>query len=130
MNARQTKKCLKKQINKLKADNELMRRIIDDSPSMREIYDLWNKPLNARQTTMEFKEYKAQRPISTYVAGDKECVGYVEIRTKEDVEKCVEYTKKIVAEDLFEAVKENITYEVNTNCIRPTVTASIFIGVE
>lgn len=123
MNARQTKKCLKKQIKKLKADNELMRK-------MRETYDLWNKLIEIRQITMEFKELKAQRPISTYVVGDKECVGYVEIRTKEDVEKCVEYTKKIVAEDLFEAVKENITYEVNTDCIRPTVTASIFVGVE
>lgn len=49
--------------------------------------------------------------------------------TDADVERCIEYTKKIVAEDLFEAVKESITYEVNTNSIRPTVTASIFVGI-
>lgn len=129
MNARQTKKCLKKQIRKLKADNDLMRRIIADSPSMRETYDLWNKPLEVKQTMTEFKEFKAQRPISAYVAGDKEYVGYVEL-TGTDVERCIEYTKKIVTEELFEAVKENITYEVNTDSIRPTVTASIFIGRE
>ena len=129
MNARQVKKCLKKQIKKLKADNDLMRRIIADSPSMRETYNLWNKPLEAQQTTMEFKKFEAQRPVSTYVAGDKEYVGYVEL-TGADVERCIEHTKKIVAEDLFEVVKESITYEVNTNSIRPTVTASIFVGRE
>lgn len=39
MNARQTKKSLKKQIIKLKADNDLMRRIIADSPKIQELYD-------------------------------------------------------------------------------------------
>lgn len=129
MNARQTKKNLKKQINKLQKDNDLMRKIIADSPSMQEIYDLWNKPVEVQQTMMDFKEFKAQRPISTYIAGNKEYVGYVEL-TGANVEKCIEFTKKVVAEELFEAIKENITYEVNTNCIRPTITASILIGRE
>jgi hypothetical protein len=37
-------------------------------------------------------------------------------------------TKQAVAEDLFEEIKENITYEVDTECRTPTITASIFIG--
>ena len=46
MNARQMKKNLKKQINKLQSDNDLMRNIIADNPSMQETYDRWTQPLN------------------------------------------------------------------------------------
>ena len=43
MNARQKKKRLKKQIDKLQSDNDLMRIIMADSPKMQELYDVYTK---------------------------------------------------------------------------------------
>ena len=62
MNARQTKKLLKKKINTLESDNELMKRIIADSPTMQELYDLYVKPLNLKVEhhkidTLKFERY-------------------------------------------------------------------------
>lgn len=113
MNARQMKKCLKKRINRLESDNDLMRRIIADSPTMQELYDLYNKPLNVQHTTMPFQEFKAKRMIPVYMA---------------DVDGIIEHTKQAVSKDLFECIKDNITYEVDVECMTPTITARIFVG--
>lgn len=113
MNARQYKKVLKKRINRLESDNDLMRRIIADSPTMQELYDLYNKPLSVTHTTMQFQEYRAKRTIPPYMA---------------DVEGVVEHTKQAVARDLFEGIKESIVYDIGTEHFIPTVTASIFVG--
>lgn len=113
MNARQMKKCLKKRINHLESDNDLMSRIIADSPTMQELYDLYNKPLNVQHTTMPFQEFRAKRMIPVYMA---------------DVDGIIEHTKQAVAKDLFECIKDNITYEVDVECMTPTITASIFVG--
>lgn len=115
MNTRQMKKCLKKQINRLESDNDLMRRIIADSPTMQELYDLFNKPLNVRNTTMSFQQFKAKRMIPGYMVGD---------------ERFIEHTKQEVAKDLFDLIKNNITYAVDAGPIRPAITASIFVGRE
>ena len=113
MNARQTKKYLKKQINKLKSDNNLMRRIIADSPKMQELYDIYNKSLNVTHTTLPFQEFKAKRMIPVYMA---------------DVEEIIEHTKQALVEDLLEGIKEHITYEVNADYRATSITVSIFIG--
>lgn len=112
MSARRTKKknYLKKQINKLKSDNDLMWRIISNSPKMQEFYDLYNKPLNITHMTMPFQEYKAKRIIPA------------------DAEGIIEYTKQLVAKDLFEGIKESITYEIDTEHKPTSITASILIG--
>jgi hypothetical protein len=115
MNARQTKKCLKKQINKLQSDNDLMRRIIADSPAMQELYDAYNKPLNATCTTMMFQEYKSKRylpPDRPYDAG------------------LITLYRQALAEDLFEGIKEHINYETDAECMTPTITASVFVGIK
>ena len=113
MNVRQTKKCLKKQINKLKSDNDLMWRIIADSPTMLELYNLYNKPHFVTHTTMQFHEYRAKGTIPLYMA---------------DAEENIEYTKQAIARDLFEGVKENITYEIDTEHRPISITGSIFVG--
>lgn len=113
MNARQKAKKYKKKINDLKSDNDLMRRIIRDAPAMQELYDLYNKPKFVTHTTMQFQEYRAKRVMPSYMA---------------DVKEFIEHTKQAVAEDLFEGIKENITYEIDDKDITPIITASIFIG--
>lgn len=109
MNVRQKAKKLKKKIKTLESDNRLMREIIADSPAMQELYDAYNKPVFTTHTTMQFQEFKAKRMIPVYMV---------------DVSLIIEHTKQAVAQDLFEVIKDNITYEVDDNCI----TASIFVG--
>lgn len=113
MNARQTKKFLKKQINRLESDNNLMRRIIANSPDMQRIYDLYNKPYTVIHTTMSFQKFMAKRMIPVYMR---------------DVDGIIEYTKQAVAKDLFEGIKDNITYEIDTECMTPAITATIYVG--
>lgn len=113
MNARQTKKRLKKHIEALKSDNDLMRRIIADSPTMQELYDAYNKPLNAQYTTMPFQEFRAKRRIPVYMS---------------DVDGVIELTKQAVAKDLFDGIKNNITYEVADESRVLTIVGSIFVG--
>lgn len=68
MKARQVKKYLKMRINRLESDNDLMRRIIADSPTMQELYDLYNKPLNVQHTTMSFQvQYQRSNKHGGYV---------------------------------------------------------------
>ena len=115
MNARQTKKLLKKKINTLELDNKLMRDIIADSPTMQELYDLYNKPKFVTHTTMRFQEYRVKRAIPRYMA---------------DVDGVVEHTKQSVAMDLFEGIKDSIVYEIDNEHITPTITANIFVGIK
>ncbi len=61
MNARQTKKRLKSRIRALESDNNLMRRIIADSPTMQELYDLYNQPLNVIHTPLQ--HYRIKKAI-------------------------------------------------------------------
>lgn len=113
MNARQKAKKLKKKINRLQSDNDLMRRIIRDTPAMQHLYDAYNKPKFVTHTTMQFQEFRARRVIPPYMV---------------DVKGYMDHEKQAVAEDLFKGIKENITYEVDTECKRSTITASIFVG--
>lgn len=115
MNARQKVKKLKKEINVIESDNDLMRRIIADSPSMQELYDLYNKPKFVTHTTMQFKEFRVKRIINP--------VDYMA-----DIEGIIERAKQALARDFFDDIKENITYEVDDKDMPPIITASIFIG--
>ena len=112
MNARRKAKKYKKEIKALKSDNKLMREIILGSPTMQELYDAYNKPVFVTHTTMQFQEFRVKRIVPVY----------------EDVDLIIEHTKLTLAQDLFEVIKDNITYEIDTECMVPTITASIFIG--
>lgn len=114
MNARQKTKKLKKEIKKLQSDNDLMRRIIADNPTMQELYDAFNKPpLNATYSTILFQKLKSTRFLSPDKPYD---AGFIAI------------AKHGLESDLFEIIKKHITYEIDADCMVPTITASIFIG--
>jgi len=104
----------RQKLKKLKRDNKLMHDIINNSSEMKELYRAYNEPIkNVVHTTMRFQEYKAKRMIPVYMA---------------DVEGIVEHTKQAVAKDLFESIKENITYEVESEHRITAITASIFVN--
>ena len=66
MNARQMKKKLNKRISYLESDNNLMRKIIADSPTMQSLYDAYNCPLNVTHTTLKPVEHKSTKRLGTY----------------------------------------------------------------
>lgn len=113
MNARQKAKNLKKKIDTLKSDNDLMREIIADSPAMQELYDLYNKPKFVTHTTMQFQEYQSRVFLDSDIIDDT---------------RLIETLKQEIADNLFEGIKKNITYEVDAECMPPQITGSIFIG--
>lgn len=115
MNARQKAKKYKKKISTLESDNDLMRRIIADSPTMQELYDAYNKPVFVTHSTMQFKEFRVKRIINP--------VNYMT-----DIEGIIERAKQALVRDFFEDIKENITYEVDDKDMPPIISASIFIG--
>lgn len=115
MNARKMKKRLKKQIDKLKSDNDLMHDVIANSPSMQELYDRWTKPLNVVHSSMRFQKFKVKRIVLTR---ENEVTDIIEI----------ECAKQLAAKDLLERIKDEITYKVDTEQGFPTVTASIIVG--
>lgn len=113
MNARQKAKKYKKEIKTLKSDNNLMREIIADSPAMQELYDVYNKPVPVKRTTIQFQEIRVKRMIPAYM---RDCDGIIE------------HSKQAVEKELFDEIKGYITCEVDTECMTPSITASVFIG--
>lgn len=113
MNARQTKKHLKKQIERIARDNKLMREIIDDSPRMAELYNLYNQPCNVTYSTMSFQEYRVRRVIPRYMA---------------DLEDYSEHIKHALVRDLAEVITKDIRYESVEICGERAIEASIYIG--
>jgi len=113
MNARQTKKLLKKAIDRLAQDNKIMREIIDNSPKMAELYNLYNQPCNVTYSTMSFQEYRVRRMIPRYMTG---------------IEDYTEHIKHALVRDLAEAITKDICYESVEICGEKAVEASIYIG--
>lgn len=109
MNKRKMKKKLKKQIGKLQSDNDLMHKIIADSPSMQELYDRYNQPLrNVVYTSMRFQKFEAKSIVNDDYG--------------------MEYSKLSAARDLLNKIKDEITYRVDTEYGFTTVTASIIVA--
>ncbi len=115
MNIRQKNKHMKKQINRLKSDNDLMRRIIADNPRMQELYEFYNKPLNVTHTTMSFQKYQTKRFLPPNRPYNAEFIALF---------------KNEMVKDFFDAIKDNIVFELDTECMTPTIIASIFIGMK
>ena len=113
MNARQAKKHLKRQIERLKSDNELMREIIDNSPRMAELYNLYNRPCNVTYSTMSFQEYRIRRMIPRYMA---------------DIEDYTKHIRHALVGDLAEAIEKDICFEPVEICGERAIEASIYIG--
>ena len=104
---------LRQKNKRLKRDNRLMKDIIENSPSMLELYDRYNKPLSVTHTTMQFKKYISKRCSSPYERIDP-------VLLKEEVTR-----------DILEGVKKHIIYEIypNRRTMMTDIVASIYIGV-
>ena len=114
MNARQAKKHLKRQIERLKSDNELMRKIIDNSPRMAELYNLYNRPVNVTTTTMRFEQFKGKR----FLPPDNPHNAMFTELYKHELER-----------EMFETIKNYIEFEIHNKDMYPSIEGSIYIGI-
>lgn len=111
MNARQCKKQLKKQIEKLGYKNDLMRRVIDNDPALKEMYKLYSQPLHITTSTLQWTQFKSKRylpPERNYVLS--------------------ELYKRELEKELLDGIKGFISYEIDNGSSFPTIEASIFVG--
>lgn len=117
MNARQAKKRLKREIDKLKSDNDLMFRIISNSREMSDLYAAWTGPVKITNTTMPIQELKARMVFPA---------------RRIDVHKeNIECATRSMAEKLFEDIKPYIIYDVDSNeGWLKSITGSIFVGIK
>lgn len=115
MNARQTKKNLKRKIQKLEFDNNLMKRIIEDHSEMLRVYDLYNSPLFVTQTTMHIQKYCAEKIIPWF---------------SPDIynEYIIEMSKRQLVEKMLYVVRENTIFDVEKDDIGVRVRATLYLG--
>jgi len=74
MNARKMKKKLKMQIHKLQSDNDLMKRIINGSNSMSELYALWNQPLQISTVSTKLNHLRVEKTMIFPVEYDEDYI--------------------------------------------------------
>ncbi len=100
----------RQKLKKLKRDNELMHKIINDSEKMKRLYDDFNSPIrNVVHTTMHFQEFRSKRKI-------------LPMLPKDDI--TIEYYKQDLALELSHHIRPMIKFTSYDDVIE----ASIFIG--
>lgn len=97
MNARQVKKKLTKRIELLERDNNTMKRVISNSPTMQEMYDLYNKPLNVNLTHTPLQHYRVCRPIDYPIYYNDETIKHL--------------TSESIAKGLIDIIEEHMVFE-------------------
>lgn len=101
MNKRQKLKKLKKEQERLKRENDLMHRIINNTDEMKQLLGVYNEPVkNVITTTMRFEEYKVKRDFPPEFLND---------------EKAIKYLKQDITRQLAQKIEENIIYEIEEN---------------
>ena len=118
MNLRQSKKLLKKKIEKLESDNRLMKQIISNNDEMLRLYDLYNKPLNVTRTSIDVRKYKQKKVLSP-------CERFLL-----DDAIFMRKMKHDMARSFIDAVESNLIYEIDTQDRMPSITATLYIGKE
>ena len=104
----------RQKIKKLKKDNELMHKIINNSEEMKRLYKAYNEPIkNIVTSKIPFKEYK-----SCHVLRDDVCTNEV-----------AGLLRHQMAREFAEIIEEKIKLEISYNeNFGTTLTGSIYIG--
>lgn len=118
MNARQTKKNLKRKIQKLESDNNLMKRIIEDHSEMCRLYDLYNSPHFVTHSTMHFNKYRAEQIVPLYCSNIDD----------EHYEHLIERIKSQLVKKMLDAVQENTIFDVDNEGVLVRVRATLYLG--
>ena len=104
----------RQKLKRLKADNRLMRDIINNTPRMKELYDLYNMPVNVTTTEMRFEQFKGKR----FLPPDNPNNALF-----------VELYKHELEREMFEAIKGYIKFEIHDKDIYPSIEGNVFIGI-
>ena len=107
MNSRQ-------KLKRLKRDNELMHKIINNHTEMRRLYEDYNAPIkNVVYSTARVERYKCKRYLTSDTLYDN---GKIEIY------------KNVLAKEIFEQIKKDIEFTIDADEYFPTIEANIFVG--
>lgn len=91
----------RQKLKKLKRENDLMHRIINNTDEMKRLLEAYNEPAkNVITTTMRFEEYKAKCDFSPEFLNEEETIKYL---------------KHDIARQLAQKIEENIIYEIEEN---------------
>lgn len=105
----------RQKLKKLKKDNKFMRDIINRTPEMKWLYDIYTQPLFVQHISMSFEECHAKRRIPPYMA---------------DLEEYVEHAREATTMDLLHGIKDRVYTEVKEyGDGTKEVEATLFIGV-
>lgn len=103
----------RQKIKKLKKDNELMRKIINNTPEMARLYDAYNAPANITYTTIPIEQYKCRR---SFLRRDLPPTDWTDLYKEE------------LATELLTSIKDNIEFCTRVDLQYMTLEASIFVG--
>ena len=102
----------RQKLKKLKSDNELMHRIINNTPEMQRLYKAYNDPIkNVVYTTMRFRQYKCSRRLLPEL----------------DSEEYRDLCKIAIKQELCEQIRDKIVFDIGTAGYR-YIEGSIFLG--
>lgn len=91
----------RQKLKKLKRENDLMHRIINNTDEMKRLLKAYNEPVkNVITTTMRFEKYGAKRDFPPEFLND---------------EKTIKYLKQDIARQLAQKIEENIICEIEEN---------------
>ena len=103
----------RQKLKQLKYKNERMMELINASPEKLEIWKKWHEPFkNVIHSQIFYNHYKCQRVLLP----------------EEMTAACINYYKELMARDLTDKVKENMSFKIIENEERPKLEASIYIG--
>ena len=103
----------RQKLKKLKQDNELMRNIINRTPEMKWLYDVYNQPLNINHYTMDFEKRCFARTIPPYMTDISDYEGHV---------------KRALIRDIAEEIKDDIKFETVDIGRTKEVRATLYVG--
>ena len=104
----------RQKIKRLKKDNELMHKIINNSDEMKRLYKAYNEPVkNIVTSTIPFKKYATRRVI----------------KGGTDIHQVYGIIKHEMAREFAEIIEEKIKIQIGYNeYFATTLTGSIYIG--
>lgn len=104
----------RQKLKKLKNDNKLMHRTINDMPEMKELYENFNAPIkNVVRTTVPIEHIcsRCDAPRDIQLDGAM-----------------VDYLKEKIKHELFKGIEQFISFEIDEVFGRTQITGHLFVG--
>ena len=106
----------RQKLKKLKNDNKMMHRIINDMPEMKELYMRFTAPMkNVVQTTVPIEHICSMHEVPRDIPLDGATVGYL---------------KEEIKHELFKDIEQYISFEIDEVFGKTQITGHLYVGRE